>query len=371
MSVRTRSQADAPTLVGWYERPIGGPPQFLGSTRVMFSQTTVDETVVGDNFQFNTDIFDMSKTGGRMNGGDSSRWYHNFVCDYFRGTSFGHPVLAADKGNGIYAASAAARTTPSRPYVDVPVNVLQLGEITQLIKKRGESFIAEIGRDNLRNQFAIAPLVSDLVKLFYFQDQVERRIKELERLRGSRGLRRTIPLGRLDSINLVTDIAPFTASSSGSTTVILSGKRVTSRDVGAHVRWKPSISLAHLSPGDMRVMARRAVLGSTLDLSTIWQIVPWSWLIDWASNFGDYLKANRNIVPATLSSITITRHTRTVYSYGGATTALFGGVVTTSPMVIKVETKNRTPTSIVPAAHFPFLSGNQMGILASLYVTRR
>jgi hypothetical protein len=391
MTVRSRSNNDAPIPVGWYERPIGGVHNFEGTTKVFYTHSTTDEINVSDNRQFNSAIWHMSETGGRMNGGNGAaplgRWYHNFLCDIFRTSSFGHPAVSADKGNSFYATAAAARTSPSRPYVDVPVNILQLGEVAHLIRDRGleitRSFnggrrlhipkglnpYKEIGRENLRFQFGIAPLVGDLIKILDFQDQVERRIKEIERLMGPRGLRRTIKLGGLDDIEINTNIAPFTANSSGSTTVTLSGTRNTRRLVGGHVRWKPAYSVKHLSPGSMRMLARTAVLGETIDLSTLWEVMPWSWLIDWCFNIGTFLKTQRNIVPAVLSSITITRHTRTVYSYGG-TTAL-SGAVTVSPMVIEIDTKDRAPASILPTAHFPFLSGNQMGILASLYVTRR
>jgi hypothetical protein len=339
-----------------------------------YKKDTQDFVNLGDNLAFNATTVDI--IGGRINGtgpGSPPMIMANFLADYYRTSGvngFGHLALS-DKGNVAYATSVAARTSPSRPYVDVPVDILQLGEVTDLIRKTGKGILAFLGTQNLRYQFAIAPLVDDIYKLCSFQEQVARRILELDRLTSARGLRRTIKLGKVDSLNI---------SSSGSR-VVNSTKSLqytvpyevrTSLEVGGHARWIPSVSLSHLSPDRKRMLALRSVLGLTLDFKTLWEIIPWSWLIDWGSSLGNYLAANRNIVPATLASVSVTRHTRTSHSYSGKPSPdTTSWAIPLAPAEITVESKVRTPASIAPVAHFPFLKGNQLGILASLYVTRR
>lgn len=117
----------------------------------------------------------------------------------------------------------------------------------------------------------------------------------------------------------------------------------------------------------MSVLIHRSLYGLTVDASTLWEALPWSWMIDWASSVGDYFKANRNIVPATLMGVHIMRHTKTVHECD----AHISGTTTMEGIRVVKETKTRNPSFVAPAAHFPFLSGNQMGILASLAVTRR
>lgn len=365
MSLRSRS-TQTTFLRGWVERPLG-TVLFGDGPKVNYNGSVVDEVDVSDNRQFSRSWDEIS--GGRMNGGNSTRKYHNWLADYYRTTSFGHLALSADLGNLAYAGKLCARTTPSRPYVDVPVNILELGEVTSLLKRTGDDLLSFLGSNNLRYQFSIKPLVGDLIKIWNFQQQVDRRVKEIERLRGTNGLRRTIRLGGLDTFESNSGPTDVTVNSTGSTLVHSLLTTKSRRLVGGHVRWKPSVSVKHLSPHAVRMKAMRAVLGLTIDFSTVWQRIPWSWLIDWSSTIGDYLAANRNIIPAYPSSISITRHTRTVLTGTGTTFLSGGGTLT--PFLFEKETKDRSPTSLLPTAHFPFLSGNQMGILASLYVTRR
>lgn len=310
-----------------------------------------------------------------MNGtGNLSAKFVNYLADDYRikidGDGFTHlSSLPGNLTDSQYATQAANRTNPSRPYVDVPVNVLQLGEVTHLIQRRGREIIREAGRENLRYQFGIAPLVGDLIKLCNFQDQVERRIQILEKLRGPRGYRRTIPLGKVASLE-ATDSSTATVQSSDLLIQNVGWTRVTRQLVGAHVRWEPSVSLMHLSPGGMRKVARRAVLGLTVDASTLWEVLPWSWLIDWGTTIGDYLMANRNIVGANLRLVNIMRHTRTVRTYQSKSGSSSGIPWTLTSFGATRETKSRVTASIAPTAHWPFLSANQVGILASLAVTR-
>lgn len=129
------------------------------------------------------------------------------------------------------------------------------------------------------------------------------------------------------------------------------------------------MDLSHLQPGDMRALARKAVLGLTFDGSSAWQLIPWTWLTDWCLNIGDWFRANRNIIPAQLESCSVLKHTRSEYisapwstPYGSVTMSLSEGRAI-------AEDKERIPASPIPIAHFPFLSGNQLGILGSLAVT--
>jgi len=47
--------------------------------------------------------------------------------------------------------------------------------------------------------------------------------------------------------------------------------------------------------------ARRAAYGLNVDGSTMWQIMPWSWMADWFGNFGDYIDGQRNSIGARLT----------------------------------------------------------------------
>lgn len=361
-----------------------------GGTRVGSVQSCVDQTGLGDCAPLAVDLWSID--GGRLNGPDQgyyAAWFQNYLCDAFE-TQANFPLqlgFTEAQSDIAVATMAAARSNPSRPYVDLPVAALELGDVTQLLRDVGRSHLRNnkwgspirtprpsfLGGDattraansNLMYQFGIGPLVSDLVKLTNFKDQVDRRVGEINRLIENKGLRRTMKIANY--------------SKTGITNRILQSQGwyvqedltwVSTQEVKAHCRWLPTPSFpADRSDDRMRNLAKRAVLGITLDASTMWEAMPWSWLIDWGSTFGTYFKSQRNIIPAVLSGVHIMRHTRTEYTHPGLDQPPTFPHWLSSTRVV-VDKKQRAPSFVAPTAHFPFLNGRQVGILASLAVTR-
>jgi len=325
-----------------------------------------DHTGQGDNDPFHVNY-------GHIHGGRLSRliwdyWIARF--DDYRADALDsidywpHLTLPSDIPSNVAAAtSAAARTNPSRPYVDVPVALLELGDVVHLIRDVGRSAIKRIADTNIKYQFGIAPMVGDLVKLLHFQDQLERRVKILKGFVTNGGMKKTVDIGFWSST--ATQYSVFQSYNS-----FISGMYQATTRVGirAHCRWLPTGGFADLSSAEsMRALARKAVLGLTVDNSTLWELLPWSWLIDWASNVGQYFSATRNVVPATLESVRILTHTKTVYEGG----PYYGGDgLSMSSFNVKREEKRRASSFVAPVAQFPFLDGRQVGILGSLAVLR-
>jgi len=283
--------------------------------------------------------------------------------------NFDHLGIVDDISNVDAATQAAARTNPSRPYVDVPADLLQLHELADLIRTRGNAILdgsnpiqTRLGNENLRFQFGFLPVWRDAVNLFDFHEQVNRRVDEIKRLKHAGGLRRTVAIGSYGTSSRVDKyIQTYNTFISGTFDVS------TTLEIRAHCRWIPDDACDVLSsPAAVRALARRAVTGGTLDASTMWQIMPWSWLLDWCGTVGQYFAAHRNIIPATLSDVAVMRHTRTSWSWPGKN---YDDVTCSGINVIR-EDKTRATSFVAPVAHFPFLTGNQLGILASLFATR-
>lgn len=318
----------------------------------------------GDNAPLN--VFHETVDGGRLtkpNVGFFSSWFTDYRVDMLDTSNcFDHLGLLGDIFDADAATQAAARTNPSRPYVDVVTNALQLGELFTLIRDGGNTFFRNIGNNNLMYQFGIKPVVGDLVKLLNFTDQVNRRVGEIQRLRSQHGLRRTCSIGNYSNsakVNKFIQTEGLFLREDFDVT--------TSLTIKAHCRWLPAgdcLSLAR--PDEMRALARRAVLGLTVDSSTLWELIPWSWLIDWGSDIGQYFTAHRNIIPATLSDVSVMRHTRTVAEWPGKAQDDWS----CSGIRYVRENKTRATSFVAPVAHFPFLNGTQMGVAASLAVTR-
>lgn len=369
---RTRSRSSS--IVNGYGYRFG---QVIGGgVRQISSQSTVDETGYGDCGQFDMNRWSVDGSCGKINTPNGG-YYSAYMVDYqadilLSNGNFPHLSVGGIPIDVEAATAAAARTNPSRPYVDVVQNVLELGDVVRLIKHRGDGIVADAmhygfpgrwawktaARTNLLYRFGIAPLVGDLVKLCNFNDQLARRVAILQKLQTPKGYRKTVDIGTYSATSKVSK-----PCQSNYVTVnrVFEGNTVVK--VKAHCRWKPVGDLTPLqSPASMRALARKAVLGLTVDQSSAWELLPWSWLIDYASNVGQYFAAQRNIVPAQLTGVHVMRHTRTTWTCPGQ-----------YPMTginFERETKSRKASFVAPVAHFEVLNSKQMGILASLMITR-
>lgn len=369
MAPRTRSRSTTISKGTWERFGVVNG----GGTLVDTLSTISDQTGPGDCAPL--DISSITISGGVIQSenrlGFNTSYFDNYTCDYLDNHSnFAHPSFPGALSDVAAATSAAARTSPSRPYVDVPVMLFELGDITRLLQITGKNLLQTVGRSNLAYNFGIAPLVGDLVKLLRFQDQVERRIKEIDRLVSKKGLRRTV------------EVATYNADATAVHTVQSQGllldktfNRSSTLTMKVHCRWlpQPHASLKWLrTTKAQRALAKKAVLGLTVDFSTAWELIPFSWLIDWGYSMGQYLAAQRNIIPATLSGVHVMRHTRSNWRTSGSShTSGSGHKYHFSAVSVVKERKLRAPSFVAPIAHFPFLSGKQMGIVASLAVARR
>lgn len=331
----------------------------------MKSERCLDEVLSGDNHYF---LVDKETFGGgflNTQGPYNPAYptYYNYRNDAMTYNGV-FPLIDSFDGtlsNIAYATMTAARTNPSRPYVDVPVNVLELADVARILQSAGNTLRKQLGGNYLKYHFGIAPLVGDLIKLTQFQAQVDRRVKEMKKLR-DRGLRRTIDLAAYSTSGIIPNLVIQSLGALIYDHFTYSSTQI----VRGHARWNAGTNLDNLSDEVMSALARRAVLGLTLDFATFWEAMPWSWLLDWCGGIGNFLKANRNIIPATLDSVRVMKHTHTVYKNPGFQV----GTLNISPSVVTKERKERIAAMVAPTAHFPFLSGHQMGILGSLALVR-
>ena len=363
MPGRTRSYTTTTDkgYTGRFGGTVGGGQAYKGNHHC------ADVTGPGDNAPLYVRHHEYS--GGRINKpnvGFYSSWFSNYQADLLDNSSeFDHLGIAEVPSETIAATTAAARTNPSRPYVDVPANLLEIGDLAHIIQRRIDpemSLTRALGRDHLRRVFGIQPVYNDLQKLLRFQDQVDRRVQELEVLR-SRGLRKTVSIGSFSA-----NVKQSRVVQSYNTFIVGEFDVTTTTSMKVHCRWFPTEDgYRELAiPRNLWSLAHRSVLGVTVDASTLWEPMPWSWLIDWATNCGDYFKATRNIVGAGLGDISVMTHSITTASWPGYS----DGDVSCTAIESHREDKRRQNAFVAPVAHFPFLSGSQMGIIAALAVSR-
>lgn len=262
------------------------------------------------------------------------------------------------------ATKAYARTNPSRAHVDIPIFVAELRELPALFKWAGKTLMKKGANAFLSYQYGWKPLINDIGNFLDFQQHVDNRVKELERLHSKSGLKRRVTLETQNAFKVYPNetlhsvFEYFTCKAESSHL----------RDIWATIHWTPDNPSLKPSAKDLKAQARRAVGGMTIDASTAWNLMPWSWLIDWGTSAGDYFEANRNIVGASAGQCCIMQHdrrtTRLVRTSGPS--SISGGDTT-----LRWDTKSRVVVdSPSITADLPILSGTQWSILGALAIQR-
>lgn len=325
-----------------------------------------DEVTPGQNQPLR--IKKVQQSGGVLNRegiGGFSHTHRNYRLDAYASanSSFFNNLWQGITGEptlGTMATRLLAMTNPSRPIVDLPLLLIEtLKDLPSLLRVEGNTLIQRAASLNLNYQFGIAPLVSDLGKLLDFTQQVALRTQELKALHKG-GLRRKRTLWQAS--------APITLSSAHqSANAYIYGTHFVTQTgyYWGTVKWYPTTT-PPATEGDMLSLARRAVLGLTIDFSTAWNLIPWSWLVDWCSNTGQYLIAHRNIVGAVPKYINIMRQRKVE-----ATCRYTPAYSDVSDHQCSVVWKMRDRATPSLSAHLPFLSLRQLSILGSIGVLRR
>lgn len=267
--------------------------------------------------------------------------------------------------NTALATKLAASTNPSRPLVNAASAIWELREIPQLFARHHGADVIQSGVDSrFKFRFGIAPVLQDIGNIFNFTEAVEKRVKEIERTYSVKGLRRTQNLGNYTAsfpvgIRNSSRNAGFRAN--------LSGIKSTKEQTSGHIRWKADLpGKSRIPNGDyVRSLARRSLVGGGINAQAVWEIIPFSWLVDWFTSVGDLLTATSNIVPARIDKLVIMRDIETEIKYNPPLLTSNGGVPLqgldiTGSAHVKVRTKSRTPATVGLSAFLPVLTPGQL-----------
>nr|QDH88563.1 MAG: hypothetical protein H3BulkLitter171370_000001 [Leviviridae sp.] len=280
----------------------------------------------------------------------------------YRYTGVSHPGVSAP--SGLSVADLLSRSNPSQPIVDVPVALAELRELPDLFRIAGRTIAQKIASGNLNYQFGWKPLLGDLGNLLGVQASIDKRVAHLSRLHENGGGSYKADVGT----NTLPGTKTLWAFPPGGGTMWVRHTGFCRRWIS--VSWIPSYDPRTEMPdlNQIRQQAFRSVLGLTVDLSTAWELLPWSWLVDWFSNLGNILAARRNLVGFVPGACYTMTHTERHSNF----TLEGSSVLTHTYPYLHQVVKERVPTSSSSiSANVPFLSGRQLGILASLAVARR
>lgn len=309
--------------------------------------------------------------------------------------------LAPTTPDSLHVPRVLAGSNPSRPYVDTGVFLGELRDFPSMGKSIWETAgrlvkgldrrLSRLERLNMSfknaarevftnpdehfiaTQFGYLPFISDVQKYCNAAQVVTKRAEELRNLKSTGTSSRRVGI---DSNYSHTLNPRYRLSSLG---VSFYAELVTAR---SYKRWgvgkwylQPNGALARVNTdSQMLALTRRAVYGADVDASTAWNLMPWSWLIDWASNAGDWIESSRNTIGASPSGkvcimtnqigLWSTRRTPGIHDF-------YSDVMGGNFDVVN-EIKNRTVHSSfdLPQLSIPILSGRQSAILGSLATLR-
>jgi len=307
----------------------------------------------------------------------------------YRTLTMGHLVLPS-LSDAADATKVFARTNPSRATVDAVAAVGELRELPSFLFQTGKAMI----RNGVRNTFRFdkgfvigdlkvvpkgvangylaweygwKPFISDLKKLLDFQRHVLARETELRKLHGKGGLSRTFQV----STDSAESISTNTFVESSLFTMYSTEYKIRSvRRRWGTAKWLPDLASHPVTDLELHRQAVRAVYGLSLSPRTAWELIPWSWLIDWCSDVGDYLEANRNTVGATCAGANLMTHTKTTHTFRKMVHNLPGSAKGGEATCV-VETKLRGPfSSPVLFSDIPNLDFRKTSILGALGIQR-
>ncbi|UJQ85896.1 MAG: putative maturation protein [Leviviridae sp.] len=301
----------------------------------------------------------------------------NYLPYTMRYSDFGHNPLPSMPTAAGSMADMLARTNPSRPSI-VPLDLLQdLVELPKMLKEAG-SFLKKGGRggplslrdlanQHLALQFGWKPLIKDIHDLLDTNLYVQQRLGEIERLYSGSGLKRRVRLGNWTSasdsnVNLNSDTLCFiTARQQSITKAVRWGT----------VRWKPTGTFYGYRPEhtEMLKQAKKTALGFTSVglFQGAWDLLPWTFLVDWGVNVKSVVSQYANTIPATPHDACVMTETTTTYQWSNVGVPLGFNYV---PGKFTRISKERYVGSGALSVSIPMLDANRLSILGSLFVQR-
>lgn len=290
------------------------------------------------------------------------------------------------------ATAAIALSNPSRPYVSIPNFLFEFKDLPAMLRdigrfksyakgvKYGSEGLGPSAKDSVNHYLAYqmgwVPLISDLRKLVRFRQAVDRRINDLDRLfNQNKGLRRSVgkenvSKGRQGMWKQTKVDDRKVAISSLGPGINVRQVTLQGQEMWATVRWKATqLPSAKWSHQKLSRTARNLVFGLNVNPKALWDAFPWSWLVDWYANVGDFLEAHHNAIPLTRDSVCVMRHSWAFASWTRIdqyVPYIRGGEGSAT-----AESKARfLGGGPVLSATLPFISGRQFSILGALAIQR-
>lgn len=348
-------------------------------------EVTYTQDVIGNRDGVNP--FDLERTfnaGGLLNG---ARWNILYTADdrYF----IDYPISGLfeaipDPRVGVFPMSSLrlsdlawrvlAETNPSNAHVSVPAFLGELKDLPSLVHGWGRSVIKDVARSHIVDRWVWRPFVSDVTKLVSLAEAASKRAIELDKFRDGKRVGKGI--GLESNAHQIRGNRKLMHS----TEMTMYGRfdDYYTEKVWGSVEWYAPSWSWYRGASDLDICkdANKQVRGLTTwgAVAATWELLPWSWLIDWFSNVGTMVQALNNAIELQYRNICIMQHCRVDQTFV-VTDPLHprNARIEYDPVIRWKERKLRYTNPLLipfPTPRLPFLTDGKLSIIASLAALR-
>lgn len=276
-----------------------------------------------------------------------------------------------------HGAAAWNKFKPGKPVVDSAVFLAELRDFPRMLQVRAKHF-RDLGGNYLNVQFGWLPFVSDLRKMYQLAHSMEKQLAKIKQNNGKWLLRKGSVVKSSDVIAVGSQNSPSRAYFSSDfhprildTTELSSSHRyIISDETWFSGRFRYYIPENEIQRPEWRRTMIRRMYGLTLTPATVWELIPWSWLVDYFCSFGDIIS---NISSGTVDCVAKYAYVmgKTEHKYEQTSLGRFqSGKYITGTVVESLTTKGRVSASPFGFGLGDQLSGRQLAILAALGISR-
>lgn len=201
-----------------------------------------------------------------------------------------------DSDMSSYGPTGWARYRPTRPTVDLAVFVGEIKDLPRLLQVRLEG-IKSLSDVWLAAQYGWVPLLADIKAMLNFVDTVNKRIDFFIKNAGKPVLGKGKVASSADSyvvsaqsgVTSLTRMSYYLAGRYGNPANTGAYKSSCVCDVAREVWFAGSYIFWFSGKTPSRTDLAVRLAGVRITPATLWELIPWSWLIDWYTNIGDVL----------------------------------------------------------------------------------